>query len=178
MKRLLIALILLLLMTQTSEAITLGEGVIIKPNSTANGSYINNQTATMGTIIVNSTDVQFLNIGTNYQLVESINSSGGVLSILCPNQENCTLSQIAANIYLLFTNNITTPIAPSGGGGGCAYVPQTNVTCNATSVTSPTASELPSAVKYGLLTVSLIGLVRLAKSKRKKKADNKIEPIK
>lgn len=119
MKPFLIVLMLFLLLVPTSEAISLGQGVIFKPDNTSNGSFIINQTAIMDEIVVNDTDVKFSNIGTNYQLVESINSSGGVLSVLCPNQANCTLSQVLSNIILLFTNNITvTPVAPSGGGGG------------------------------------------------------------
>lgn len=176
MKHFVIILILLLLLAPLSEAISLGQGVIIKPNSTANGSFIINQTAIMDEIVVNDTDVKFSNIGTNYQLVESINSSGGVLSVLCPNQVDCTLSQVMSNIMLLFTNNITTPVTPniSLSGTGCGYnaaatiISTANLSCNATSVPASGNKEL-DALKYVLLTVSIIGIVRFAKNRRKKK---------
>lgn len=120
-KHIIIAIIMFfIILTPLTDAITLGADVVIKPNSTANGSYINNHTAVMDTITVNDTDVVFGNIDTNNRLVLQ-SADGTVLTVLCWNQADCTLSQAATNLFIYFLNNITLSQLPStitvvGGG--------------------------------------------------------------
>ncbi|MCK5333082.1 MAG: hypothetical protein KAJ24_01115, partial [Candidatus Aenigmarchaeota archaeon] len=150
-------------MASQAHAYTIGEGTIIKPNTTATGHYIINNTVTLTQLTVNDTHATFEGLDSNNQTVLEINATGDFVDTLCYGSSTCILPQISTIKSIYFTLDNTAPtttindtdattwrtIAPSftlscsdGSGAGC----DTTLYCNDTANICTPSAEYTAAV--------------------------------
>lgn len=136
-----------------THALTIEESVIVKPNSSALGHYIINNTVTLTQLTVNDTHAKFEGLDGNNQTVFEINATGDFIDTLCYGSSTCIIPQTSTNKSLYFTLDDIAPNysgfvkSPTGSSlAGVYHTIYINVTD--TNILSSVWVEIDSATNY------------------------------
>lgn len=97
----LVCILALLMATINTSALTTGESVILKPNSSASGYYVVNNSFISDKIEVNETHVTFYNLTDDYDLVTDLTNN----VILCDDLDICIIEETTSVIDIKFNES-------------------------------------------------------------------------
>lgn len=105
-------------------ALQLNAGDIIKPNSSASGYYIMNNTINITQLNVNGSYADFIGLNASYSTVAVIDAGGAVSRVFCAGKGSCSVPQTSTFDSLLFvgaprwSSNATSKTSPQTYNAG------------------------------------------------------------